>query len=387
MSRNTGTHFRIEASGIGHRVDTVTSKKVEDENEQGSVGILEPNITFRARFLVNEHKSPAKSPYGLARDDPAQIAQSWTQDSDVALDEAKVTYGVLSTTDKTGLLKLEAYNILYISRAFHSVGTGRESMRYAYVCMLHHSAVNSARLSLDEANVRAICQTNIRLGSHEWTQIYEGFGFGGDSGATSSRRTRGTALPRDMVNTASNENQEALRQLLPLKSDLHFFYSGGLLDVIKQFPEGQYGFSIRVDTGGVHTVVKVMTPSTSTDDTRVADCALYGGRTCPGTSYGGRHISNDLIVATTNAGESLDESLLTDDIRAKALAALTAVHEAGVAHRDVLLRNFVMDASGIVRIIDFAQAKTNASGRDFQKDRDAFKSAFSRSESRGRQMA
>ncbi|GBG34921.1 Protein kinase, putative, partial [Hondaea fermentalgiana] len=96
------------------------------------------------------------------------------------------------------------------------------------------------------------------------------------------------------------------------------------------------------------------------------------------------HIFNDLIVATTYAGESLHESLLTDDIRAKALAALTAVHEAGVAHRDVLLRNFVMDATGAVRIIDFAQAKTNASHRDFQKDRDAFRSVFSISDSRGR---
>ncbi|GBG16251.1 Hypothetical Protein FCC1311_117262, partial [Hondaea fermentalgiana] len=118
-------------------------------------------------------------------------------------------------------------------------------------------------------------------------------------------------------NVASIENQEALRQLLPLKSDLHFPYAGGLLDVIKQFPEGQFGFSIRVDTGGVDTVVKVMTPSKSTDETREAEFAFWNemdvylqlrplwGTHVPWYLYGGRHIFNDLIVATTYAGESL----------------------------------------------------------------------------------
>ncbi|GBG25307.1 Hypothetical Protein FCC1311_015242 [Hondaea fermentalgiana] len=255
-----------------------------------------------SRFLVHEHKSPVKFPYGLTQRDLAQIAQSWMQDSNTSLDYAKETvksawelacedlteywelggsfanressvrfrypiiqiyvymlrsfckYGVLSTTDKTWFFKLEADNILYISRMFRAEAAGRESVRYAYACMLHRSATSSARLSLTEAHLRAICQTNIRLGSQEWTQIYENIGYGGGSGAT-------------------------------------------------------------------------------------------------------------------------------------ALAALTAVHGAGVAHRDVLLRNFVMDASGAVRIIDFAQAKTNASHRDFQKDRDAFESVFSLSESRGRRKA
>ncbi|GBG35076.1 Hypothetical Protein FCC1311_112992 [Hondaea fermentalgiana] len=328
-----------EVSGIGHRVDTVWSKKVEDENERNSVGILKPNGTFRARFLVHEHKSPAKFPSGLARDDLAQIAQSWMQDSNASLDEAKDT----------------------VKGAWESA-----------------------------------CELTCRSGSYEWTHIYQRFGSGDSSGATSSRRARGTALPR---NTVSIENQEALRQLLPLKSDLHFPHAGGLLDVIKQFPEGQYDFSIRVDTRGVGTVVTVMTPSRSTDETRDADFAFWNemdvylqlrslwGTHVPWYLYGGRQIFNDLIVATTYAGESLDASLLTDDIRAKALAALTAVHKAGVAHRDVLLRNFVMDAAEALRIIVFAQAKTNASGRDFQKDRDAFENAFSRFESRGRRMA
>ncbi|GBG25878.1 Hypothetical Protein FCC1311_020972 [Hondaea fermentalgiana] len=325
-SPNSWTPLEIncaaQASGIGHRVDMVWTQKVGDESERNRAGILLPNNPYRARFLVHEHKSPMKFPYGLDEDDLAQIAQSWMQDSNTSLDEAKETvksawelacedlteywelggsfanressvrfrypiiqiyvemlrsfckYGVLSTTDKTWFLKIEADNILYISRMFRAEAAGRESVRYAYACMLRHSAVNSARLSLDEANLRAIFQTNI------------------------------------------------LWLLIP-----------------------------RADTGGVNTVVKVMTPFKSTDETREAEFAFWNemdvylqlrslwGAHVPWYLYGGRHIFNNLIVATTYAGESLHESLLTDDIRAKALAALTAVHEAGVAHRDVLLRN------------------------------------------------
>ncbi|GBG35063.1 Rho-associated protein kinase 2, partial [Hondaea fermentalgiana] len=202
-------------------------------------------------------------------------------------------------------------------------------MRYAYTCMLHHSATGSARLSLNEAHLRAICQTDIRLGSYEWTQIYQGFGNGDGSGATSSTSRRDTTLSRNMVKTTSNEGQEALRQLRPLKIDLHFPYAGGLFDVVKQFPQGQYGFSIRVDTGGADTVVKVMTPSRFTKDTRVAEFAFWN--------------EMDVYLQLRSLWGTHVPCLLTDDNWAKAFSALTAVHEAGVAHRDVLLRNFVMD--------------------------------------------
>ncbi|GBG35210.1 Hypothetical Protein FCC1311_114332, partial [Hondaea fermentalgiana] len=255
----------VEASSVGHRVDMAWTQKVGDRNERNRVGILVPNNPYRARFLVHEHKSPVKFPYGLTQRDLTQVARDYRRGLGTSLDEAKATvngvwelacedlteywelggsfanressirfrypiiqiyvymlrsfckYGVLSTTDKTWFFKLEADNILYVSRMFRADADGHESVRYAYACMLHHSATSSARLSLDEVHLRAICQTNIRIGSREWTRIYESFGYGGGgSGATSSTRNRGTALPGNMSNVASIENQEALRQLLPL---------------------------------------------------------------------------------------------------------------------------------------------------------------------------
>ncbi|GBG35064.1 Hypothetical Protein FCC1311_112872 [Hondaea fermentalgiana] len=78
-----------DSSGIGHCVDLVWLRKVGNKNHFDDVGIIEPNNTVRARFLVHEHKSPAKFPYGLAGDDLVQIAQAWMQDSNASLDEAK----------------------------------------------------------------------------------------------------------------------------------------------------------------------------------------------------------------------------------------------------------------------------------------------------------
>ncbi|GBG34279.1 Hypothetical Protein FCC1311_105022, partial [Hondaea fermentalgiana] len=140
------------------------------------------------------------------------------------------------------------------------------------------------------------------------------------------------------TDAASLGDKEALRELLPLKSDLSFPYAGGLLDVIEQYPEGQYGFTIRVDTGGVDTVVKVMTPAKTPEETHMAESAFWHemdvycelrslwGTHVPWYLYGGRHIFNDLIVATTYAGKSLDSSTVSEDVREKAWAALMAVH-------------------------------------------------------------
>ncbi|GBG30082.1 Hypothetical Protein FCC1311_063022 [Hondaea fermentalgiana] len=234
-----------------------------------------------------------------------------------------------------------------------------------------------ARLALDDEHSRAICQTVIRLGFPKWAEVWRRFYYGGGAGQAASGGGRGAALPGNQPNAASLRGKEALRELLPFKSDLHIPSAGELLDVIQQYPEGQYGFTIRVDTGGVDAVVKVMTPAKAPEETHKAEPAFW-------YLYGGRNIFNDLIVATTYAGESLDSSAVSDNVREKAWAALMVVHAAGVAHRNVLLWNFVVDDAGAVRIIDFAQAKTGASIYKLQKDCDDFDRIFSRAQTRGR---
>ncbi|GBG30436.1 Hypothetical Protein FCC1311_066552 [Hondaea fermentalgiana] len=434
----------VEMTGVGHRVDLVWTRQRPTAGVRASAGLAATSVANRARFLVHEHKSPGKFPYGLADAELTNLARNWAQGSHNSLDDAKnavneawegacddlvdywemgegfrtregsvrfrypiiqiyvymlrsfCKYGVLSTTDRTWFFKIDQENVLHISRVFRSTGTGRDSMRYAYTCMLYRAVVGMARLELDEEHLRAICQTDIRRGSPEWNEVWRRFGYGDGAGVTTRNARRGAALPDDRTDAASLGDKEALRELLPLKSDLHFPYAGGLLDVIKQYPEGQYGFAIRVDTGGVDTVVKVMTPAKAPEETAKAESAFWHemdvyrelrslwGTHVPWYLYGGRHIFNDLIVATSYAGESLNSSAVSEDVREKAWAALTEVHNAGVAHGDVLLRNFVMDDAGTVRIIDFAQAKTGASIRDFQRDRDDFDRVFSGAQTRCR---
>ncbi|GBG16201.1 Hypothetical Protein FCC1311_116762, partial [Hondaea fermentalgiana] len=49
-----------EAPGIGHRVDMVWSREMGIDVDRSRAGILTPQDPNRARFLVHEHKSPAK---------------------------------------------------------------------------------------------------------------------------------------------------------------------------------------------------------------------------------------------------------------------------------------------------------------------------------------
>ncbi|GBG28126.1 Gut esterase 1 [Hondaea fermentalgiana] len=252
----------LAATGIGHRVDIAWTRVMFNGTDRSSSGIRSPGCPWRARFLVHEHKSPAKFPYGLTEDDLDEIAQARMQGTSDSLDEAKEVvntawemacddlvdywelgerfpdredsvrfrfpiiqiyvhmlrsfckYGVLSTTDRTWFFKIDHDNVLHISNVFRSTGTGRESMRYAYTCMVYRTVVGMARLALDEEHLRAICQTDIRIGSSEWAEVWRRFGNGGGAQKTAS---------------------------------------GGRF--------GAYGFTIRVDTGGVDMVVKVMTPS------------------------------------------------------------------------------------------------------------------------------
>ncbi|GBG28538.1 Protein kinase, putative [Hondaea fermentalgiana] len=418
----------FELASIGHRVDLAWTRKVNSDDDRNNAGVLTPDDESRARFLVHEHKSPGKFPYGLAADDFDNIAKAFMQNTSSSLDEAKETvngawelacddmvdywdlgaslteqeavmrfrypiiqlyvtmlrsfckYGVLSTTDRTWFFKVDENNVLHVSDVFHSTGTGRESMRCAYACMLHRAATGSARLKLTDDQSQAIAQTHIKIGSPEWTKIWRQFGWDGNgTWATASGGHHAAALPADM---------EALRETLPLKSDLHFPYAGGLADVITRYPEGRYSFSIRVDTGGVDTVVKVMTPSRDPHvesvfwhemDVYLALRSLWGTYV-PWYLYGGRHIFNDLIIATIYAGESLDANAINDDVREKAWEALMALHEVGVAHRNVQLQNFIMDDTGAVRIIDFAYAEMYASRRTYLKDCEAFDRIFFRSD-------
>ncbi|GBG35206.1 Hypothetical Protein FCC1311_114292, partial [Hondaea fermentalgiana] len=61
---NGWTPFNIdgtrEATGVGHRVDYVWSRDLGNGADRSRAGILTPQDPNRARFLVHEHKSPAK---------------------------------------------------------------------------------------------------------------------------------------------------------------------------------------------------------------------------------------------------------------------------------------------------------------------------------------
>ncbi|GBG35149.1 Hypothetical Protein FCC1311_113722, partial [Hondaea fermentalgiana] len=90
---NGWTPFQIngirEATGIGHRVDYVWARVMADGVDRSRAGILTPQDPDYARFLVHEHKSPAKFPYGMTQDDLDDLAQTFMQDTSYSLDEAK----------------------------------------------------------------------------------------------------------------------------------------------------------------------------------------------------------------------------------------------------------------------------------------------------------
>ncbi|GBG33652.1 Hypothetical Protein FCC1311_098752, partial [Hondaea fermentalgiana] len=221
---NGWTPFHVnaipEATGVGHRVDYVWSRDMANGTDRSRAGILTPQNPNRARFLVHEHKSPAKFPYGLTEDDLDDLAESYAQRASDSLDEARgvvnsawemacddlvdywelgegfhdressvrfrypiiqiyvymlrsfCKYGVLSTTDRTWFFKIDNDNVLHISDSFLSTATGRGSMRHAYACMLRRNLVGGARLTLDEEHLRAICQTDIRIGNPEWADVW-----------------------------------------------------------------------------------------------------------------------------------------------------------------------------------------------------------------------
>ncbi|GBG26575.1 Hypothetical Protein FCC1311_027962 [Hondaea fermentalgiana] len=222
--------YNLVSAGIGHQVDMVWTREVGIATERDKAGLLVTKFLLRARFLVHEHNSPGKFPYALTEDELVEIAQAWMQGTSASLDEAKEAvnhawalvcddlvdywetgeklsdressvrfrypiiqiyasmlrsfckYGVLSTTDRTWFFKLDHDNVLHVSNAFHSTGTGRGSPRYAYTCMLHRAATGLARLPLTDDHLKTICQTNTRFESPEWAEVLRRFGSGGSGG-------------------------------------------------------------------------------------------------------------------------------------------------------------------------------------------------------------
>ena len=69
------------------------------------------------------------------------------------------------------------------------------------------------------------------------------------------------------------------------------------------------------------------------------------------------------LFATECAGEPLPESL-SEDMASQTRAVLKAVHDKGVAHGDVELRNFVYD-EGRVFILDFGWCKFKSEVKDW----------------------
>jgi serine/threonine-protein kinase len=95
--------------------------------------------------------------------------------------------------------------------------------------------------------------------------------------------------------------------------------------------------------------------------THPAVCRLHDG----GHEGGQRWISMELVEGETLAARIARSPLCAEDawpLAIQAAEGLAAVHRAGIVHRDLKPPNFMVDASGRLRLMDFGIAKTAATG-------------------------
>mmetsp|Transcript_6707 Transcript_6707/g.11690 ORF Transcript_6707/g.11690 Transcript_6707/m.11690 type:complete len:362 (+) Transcript_6707:2-1087(+) len=349
-------------------------------------------------------------------------------------------YGVLSTLDHTWFLKLDENNNLHISRCFKFDGVGtKNSMRYAYACLIETVLDNGCRLQLSkDMLIKAGEIPSQRKMLQSWLDVYnelaQSHGLDsldsntsgskskkGGSGRNGNTRKGGNEDCEDGVSDTldgsnsketevgsqrgfrrSTDHFQKLREMLPFPQD-QFEYYGGVHDTLYQSSHGQFGGMMRVTTNGVDTVVKVLNLQKivkgeylSKEEAEAKSAALglqvfrnemdvyevlrpIWGTFVPFYLYGGYHLFNDFIIALTFEGRCLDDlsmKEITVETMNKARAALDAVHSLNVAHRDIALRNFVLNHVGEVRIIDFGMAKINASKDEMNKDVRSFKREF-----------
>lgn len=68
------------------------------------------------------------------------------------------------------------------------------------------------------------------------------------------------------------------------------------------------------------------------------------------------HCTNGELLSVVNRAGRLENDALLREVLCQILVAVRALHEAGVAHRDLSLENVLVAADGGLRIIDYAQA-------------------------------
>jgi len=326
-----------------------------------------------------------------------------------------VRYGVLSTTDRTWFLRLEPDNTLLVSQVFEGIGTGEKSVKLAYAAFIVN-ALKNAKLELnDEERERIFTSVPFVDGillkdMTQWKGSYNmlvGKSTGGSGGLVSSlvkaakritgRGNKGATKNMNTTTSSSDDDESLIKKLKALQDSLpctveQFPYRGGLEGVIKQYPMGQYSISAHTVLFGVDYVAKVMTPKNDSRQYQMDaiasfenEMAVYEelrplmGIHIPFYLFGGRHMFNDLLIAVSYEGDALSQlpkASITSEIKHKARAALSAVHEYGVAHNDIRLNNFVVDHIGAVRVIDFGMATVGASDKLIAGDNAAFDKLF-----------
>lgn len=349
-----------------------------------------------------------------------------------------VRYGVLSTTDRTWFLKLTADNHLMVSKCYYGTDQGLGSVKFAYAAFIINALRNGSRTELSKEILYKIANTTPGKGSQnlakyeEWINMYNRYcdrlnkqttkvdklkqmarsvskivnrkvnnlrqSLRGDTEAVSTQDSSSDSADPDLT-AAETDTKETddlshllkmLQNRLPFKTK-EFPYRGGLYDVLQTYSEGQYSFAQHSTACGLDFIVKVMTPKEDSEEYIAAATASFEnemrvyealrplwGLHVPFYFYGGRHVFNDLILAVSCHGTSLDsyKGKITMEIKQKARAALDAVHALGVAHRDIELRNFVIDELETVRLIDFGMSKVAASVDHLEKDNQYFDSVF-----------
>lgn len=180
-----------------------------------------------------------------------------------------------------------------------------------------------------------------------------------------------------------NEKRQQLLKLLPLSTS-HFYIPLPWDPTYSYLQAGAHGYLPVVSYElhqGVKVVVKTImitgayvekTSAVRTLEKGHVEARMYSeclhhlqGEYIPFLIYAGRFHGRSILV-TSYEGESLQDmqnnmsegSTLPEDICDKALEALRAVHNSGVIHGSVYLRNFVYDKdSGRVMLIDFERSR------------------------------
>jgi hypothetical protein len=184
----------------------------------------------------------------------------------------------------------------------------------------------------------------------------------GDGARSSSGKQR-TSRSRDSGKKSSEQQALAgAADALPLQDiDVEF-------KPIESFPGLNHGVAHRMDVHGYDSVIKLVDANKDREGASILarEAEMYAelrdlwGDAIPSMVCSGPVSLGREMLAITYEGRSLDRTITSattqsaiEDIRCKARRALTALHNHGVVHGDIALRNIVRDdASGSVKLID-----------------------------------